>query len=175
MKFKETSLKGAYVIEPEQKTDERGFFARTFCRDEFKKHGLNPDISQCNMSYNKKKGTLRGMHYQSQPHGEVKVVSCIKGAIYDIIIDLRHDSPTYRQWVGVELTAENYLMLYVPVDFAHGYLTLEDNTIVTYRVSESYHPDFERGVRWNDLSFGIKWPLKPTVISDKDKNYPDYK
>ncbi len=175
MIFKETGLKGAYIIELELQADERGFFARTFCRQEFEEYGLNPHIAQGNISYNKKRGTLRGMHFQAAPYEEVKVISCTRGSIYDVIIDLRRDSPTRCQWFAVELRADNYKMLYVPEGFAHGFQTLKDDTVVNYQMSESYHPDYAWGVRWNDPSFGIKWPLKPTIISDKDKNFPDYK
>ena len=168
MIFKETTLKGAYVIELEQLQDERGFFARSFCQEEFEVHGLNPHIVQCNISYNKKKGTLRGMHYQSPPYEEVKVVSCMRGSIYDVIIDLRPDSSTYRQWFATSLTAENYQMLYIPEGLAHGFQTVEDNTVVYYQMSESYHPECARRVRWDDTAFGIEWPLVNPILSDKD-------
>jgi dTDP-4-dehydrorhamnose 3,5-epimerase len=171
MKFKETRLKGAYVIKPERQADERGFFARTFCQKEFEKQGLNPKIVQCNVSYNKKKGTLRGMHYQAAPYEEAKVVSCSKGTIYDVIIDLRHDSPTYCRWFAVELSAANYKMLYVPQGFAHGFQTLEDDTVVNYMMTEFYHPECARGVRWDDPAFGIKWPLPNPIMSKNDMNY----
>ena len=174
MIFKETKLKGAFVIELEPIDDERGFFARTFCRKEFRHHGLNPNLVQCNISYNKKKGTLRGMHYQVAPHEEAKLVSCLRGAIYEVIIDLRPDSPTYCQSYAVELRAENYRMLYVPEGFAHGFQTLEDNTLVFYQMSEFYHPECSRGMRWNDPAFGIEWPAAgKRIISDKDKSYAD--
>lgn len=175
MIFKETSLKGAYIIELEPLADERGFFARGFCRNEFEEKGLNPDIAQCSISYNKKRGTLRGMHYQAAPYEEIKLVSCPRGDIYDVIIDLRRDSPTYCRWFAVELSAENYRMLYVPEGFAHGFQTLEDDTVVNYKMSGSYNPDYARGVRWNDPAFGIKWPVELTIISEKDKNIPDFK
>jgi len=174
MIFKETKLKGAYVIELEPIKDERGYFARRFCQAEFKENGLNPCVAQCNVSYNEKKGTLRGMHYQNAPYEEAKVVSCIRGCIYDVIIDLRRDSATYCQWLGVELSAENYKMLYVPGGFAHGFQTVEDNAMVFYQVSEFYHPEYERGVRWDDSSFGIKWPLNNYIISTKDRQFPDF-
>lgn len=174
MIFKETTLKGAYEIELEQLPDERGFFARSFCKKECEEHGLNPHIVQCNISYNKKKGTLRGMHYQIAPHEEVKIVSCIRGAIYDVIIDLRPDSDTYCQWFAVNLTAENYKMLYIPEGFAHGFQTLEDNTVVFYQMSEFYHPECARGVRWDDATFRIRWPKRPTLISERDKKYSLY-
>ena len=175
MKFTETKLKGAYLIEIEKQEDNRGFFARSWCKKEFEAHGLNPNLVQCNVSYNKKKGTLRGMHYQIKPHEEAKVVSCIKGAIYDVVIDLRKDSPTYCKWVAEELTADNYKMLYVPEGFAHGFQSLEDDTIVYYQMSEFFHPECARGIRWDDSCVNIKWPpLVQKVLSDKDKGYLNY-
>jgi len=174
MIFKETKLKGAYVIELEPIRDERGYFARRFCQTEFKENGLNPCVAQCNVSYNEKKGTLRGMHYQRAPYEEAKLVSCIRGAIYDVIIDLRRDSTTYCQWFAIGLTEESYKMLYVPEGFAHGYQTLEDNTAVSYQVSEFYHPEYERGVRWDDKAFGVKWLIKNYTISAKDRQFPDF-
>jgi len=175
MKFIETNLKGAYVIELEPMEDERGFFARSFCQKEFEEHGLNLRTVQCNISFNKKKGTLRGMHYQVAPYEEAKLVGCIRGAIYDVIIDLRPDSPTYCQWFAVELIAEDYKMLYVPECFAHGFQTLENNTIVFYQMSEFYHPECARGVRWDDPVFGIEWPVKKLVISPRDQSYKSFK
>lgn len=175
MIFKETRLKGAYIIELERLEDERGFFARSFCRKEFEKHGLNPRVAQCNISHNKKKGTLRGMHYQVAPHEEAKLVSCIRGAIYDVIIDLRPDSTTYCQWFAVELTAEDCKMLYVPEGLAHGFQTLEDDTLVFYQMSEFYHPERARGVRWDDSTFEIGWPeVSRRIVSDKDQSYLDF-
>ena len=175
MIFRETILKGAYIIEPERREDSRGFFARVWCRKEFLAEDLNGQLVQSNISYNKEKGTLRGMHYQVEPFAEVKLVRCTMGAIYDVIIDLRPQSPTYLQWVAVELTAENRKMLYVPENFAHGYQTLVDNTEVFYQVSQFYVPDSEGGVRYNDPAFGIKWPMEVQVISDKDRSWPDYR
>ena len=174
MKFTETKLKGAYVIELEKREDDRGFFARTFCENEFAAQGLETRFVQGNMSTNPKKGTLRGMHRQVDPHQEVKVVRCTKGAIYDVIVDLRKDSPTYKQWVGVELTDENYKALYVPKDFAHGYLSLTDGAEVTYMVSAFYTPGAESGLRYNDPAFGIEWPIAIEVISEKDAAWEDY-
>jgi dTDP-4-dehydrorhamnose 3,5-epimerase len=177
MKLSETKLKGAYIIEIEPVTDERGFFARSFCANEFEKHGLNPRIVQCNISYNKKRATLRGMHYQVAPYEEAKLVSCIKGAIYDVIIDLRPDSPTYCQWFAVELTAHRSpltapsKMLYIPEGFAHGFQTLEDDTVVYYQMSEFYHPECARGVRWDDKAFGIEWPMPNPIMSERDKSF----
>ncbi len=180
MLFKETKLKGAYLIELEPILDERGFFARSFCQKEFKLHGINMDIAQGNVSYNKEKGTLRGMHYQTAPHEEAKLVSCLRGAIYDVIIDLRPDSLTYGKWTGVELTAHrsplaaHYRMLYIPKGFAHGFLTLEDDTEIFYLMSEFYAPGYGRGFRWDDPTFGIHWPDKIVVVSDQDRRYPDF-
>jgi len=173
MIFTETKLKAAYIIEPEALEDERGFFARTFCQEEFKAHGLNPCIAQCNISFNKKKGILRGMHYQAVPHEEAKLVRCTMGAIYDVIIDLRPDSSTYTQWVSIELTAENRRMLHIPEGFAHGFQTLTDNTEVFYQMSEFYHPECARGVRWDDAAFSIKWPIASPIVSDRDREYPN--
>lgn len=181
MIFRETKLKGAYIIGLEPSEDERGFFARSFCQKEFEEHGLNPRIVQCNISYNKKKGTLRGMHYQLAPYEEAKLVGCIRGTIYDVIIDLRPNSPTYRQWFAMELTAYSslpiapYKMLYAPEAFAHGFQALEDNTVVFYQMSEFYHPECARGVRWNDPAFGIEWPLSDPVMSKKDLIYQDFR
>ena len=175
MKFIETKLEGAYLIEPERLEDERGFFARTFCREEFEAHGLNPNVAQCNISFNNKKGTLRGMHYQVAPYEEVKLVSCIRGAVYDVIIDLRQDSSTYCQWFAVELSAENYKILYVPEWYAHGFQTLEDNTVVFYQMSEFYHPECASGVRWDDQAFGVEWPnIHHRIVSEIDKRYADF-
>jgi len=172
MIFCETKLKGAFFIEIEPIEDERGFFARSFCVREFSGRGLNPRIVQTNISFNKKKGTIRGMHYQAAPHAEAKVVLCLKGAIYDVIIDLRPESLTYKQWISEELSAENHKMLYIPEGFAHGFQTLEDNNEVFYLMSEFYHPESARGVRFDDPIFGIKWPLEHSTVSEKDRAYP---
>lgn len=174
MNFTPTILKGAFEIELNKLKDERGFFARAWCEKEFAEHGLTPIVHQCNVSYNIKKGTLRGMHYQVAPYQEAKTVRCTRGAIYDVIIDLRKDSATYKQWIGVELTADNYKMLHVPEDFGHGFITLEDNTEVTYQVSEFYTPGAEKGIRWDDPLFNIDWPEKIQVISEKDANWENY-
>ena len=155
MKFIETELKGAYIIEIEKLTDQRGFFARSWCQNELEAHGLTARTVQANVSYNHQKGTLRGMHYQIAPYQEAKLIRCTRGAIYDVIIDLRPDSSTYKQWIGEKLTADNYKMLFVPEDFAHGYLTLEDHTEVTYQVTQFYTPGSEKGIRYNDPAFGI--------------------
>ena len=172
MIFQETPLKGAYAIVMEKIEDERGFFARTWCKKEFEKNGLNLDLVQCNISYNKKRGTLRGLHYQEEPFGEVKLVRCIKGAIYDVIVDLRKDSDTYLKWFAIELTEENRNMLYIPQGFAHGFQTLKNDTEVFYQMSEFYDPQAARGYRWDDKAFGINWPIKEKIISNKDANYP---
>lgn len=175
MKFKETKLKDAYIIELEKHEDERGFFARAYCVNEFHEKGIEFPVVQANVSYNRYKYTLRGMHYQEQPYGEAKLVRCTRGAIFDAIIDVRPDSSTYMEWLGVELTDENYRMLFVPEGFAHGFITLEDDTQVTYQVSEFYTPGAERGIRWNDEAFNIDWPAEPDIISEKDSGWPDYK
>ncbi len=175
MKFTEISLNGAYLIEMDLLEDERGFFARSWCQKEFQAHQLNNQWVQCNISYNKKNGTLRGMHYQVPPYEEVKVVRCTSGAIYDVLLDLRSDSPTFKQWVALELSAVNHRMLYIPKGLAHGFQTLKDNTEVFYQMSEFYHPESARGVRWNDPSFFIKWPFNEKyIISEKDASYSDY-
>lgn len=174
MIFKETKLKGAFVIEPERLFDSRGFFARTFCRREFIQHGLNPRVVQCNVSFNKKKGTLRGMHHQIAPRQEDKFIRCTNGAIFDVIIDLQPESSTFKEWFSIELTAENRKMLYVPKGFSHGFMTLNDDTEVFYQMSEFYFPEYAKGIRWNDPVFGILWPEKVTFISERDKNYPDF-
>ena len=168
MKFTETKLKGAFVIELEERTDDRGFFARTFCAREFEEHGLKTSLVQSNMSYNHKKGTMRGMHYQVAPAMEAKLVRCTRGSVYDAIVDLRPDSPTYLQHFGLELSADNHKALYVPEMFAHGYLTLTDGAEVFYQVSEFYTPGTERGLRYNDAALGIEWPVAIEVISEKD-------
>lgn len=175
MRFIPTHLAGAYLIEPELISDERGFFARTWCRNEFAEMGLNPNLVQCNISYNKQRGTLRGMHYQKAPHAEAKLVRCTQGGVYDVIVDLRNDSKTFTQWFGVELTAENRKALYVPEGFAHGFITLKDDTEVLYQMSEFFHAECAAGVRWDDPVFLIQWPIDVKVISERDQNYPDFK
>jgi dTDP-4-dehydrorhamnose 3,5-epimerase len=171
MIFTETRLSGAYVIDLQCIKDERGFFARTWCKEEFEKHGLNSNLVQCNLSHNVKRGTLRGMHYQAAPHEEVKLVSCISGSIYDVIVDLRDKSPTFGQWQAFELSAQNHRMLYIPEGFAHGFQTLQDNTSVFYQMSEFYHPACAKGVRWNDPIFSINWPIAEKIMSEKDQKY----
>lgn len=174
MIFTETKLTGAFVIELERLVDMRGFFAMNWSEREFGARGLVPRFVESNISCSNKRGTLRGMHYQAQPHGQVKLVRCTMGSIFDVIIDLRPGSPTFKQWVSVELTAENRRMLYVPLDFAHGFQTLEDNTEVTYQMSSPYHPESSRGVRWDDPAFGIPWPEAERVIIARDREYPDF-
>jgi dTDP-4-dehydrorhamnose 3,5-epimerase len=172
--FTETRLKGAYIIGLEKRADERGFFARSWCEREFAEHNLNPRTVQCNISFNTRKGTLRGMHYQVAPSAEAKLVRCTQGAIYDVIIDLRPDSPTFKQAVAETLTAQDHKMLYVPEGFAHGFLTLEDNSEIFYQMSEFYSPQHARGVRWNDPAFGIEWPIRNPSMADRDRNYSDF-
>jgi len=172
--FTETELTGSYIIEIEKLEDERGFFARTWDQNLFKKNGLNPHLVQCDISFNKNKGTLRGMHYQIPPYEEAKLIRCTKGSIFDVIIDLRKDSKSFRQWVGQELSEHNYKMLYVPEGFAHGFQTLEDNTEVCYQMSQFYKPASAQGIRWDDKAFNIKWPLKPNFMSEKDQSYEDF-
>src|SRR5882762_5631992 len=172
MTFTETALKGAFIIEPKLILDERGFFASTWSQKEFAGRGLGAPVVQANVSLNKRRGTLRGMHFQINPHQEVKLVRCTAGSILDVIVDLREDSPSFHQWVGVELSVGNRLMLYVPEGFAHGYQTLADNTEVAYQISEYYHPESARGVRWDDPAFGIDWPLPVTTMSERDRNHP---
>lgn len=174
MHFVPTPLAGAYLIEPEPVRDERGFFARTWCRDEFAAHSLNPGLVQCSISYNGKKGTLRGMHYQKKPHEEAKLVRCTQGAIHDVLIDLRPESPSYLGWFGAELSAANRKSLYIPEGFAHGFLTLTDDAEVLYQISEFFHPECASGIRWNDPAFAIQWPDAVKVISERDANYPDF-
>jgi dTDP-4-dehydrorhamnose 3,5-epimerase len=174
MIFTATDLQDACIIDIEPRSDDRGFFARTWCQQEFEQQGLVARIAQANMSYNKFKGTLRGMHFQHAPHAEVKIIRCTRGAIYDAIIDLRPDSPSYKRWIGVELTAENYRMLYVPEGFAHGFQTLTDDVEVAYNVSQFYTPGAEGGIRYDDPAFAIDWPLPVQVISEKDANWPAF-
>lgn len=175
MIFKKIKLQGARIIELEKHEDARGHFARAWCKKEFEAHGLNSNLAQANTAFSLQKGTLRGMHYQIAPYEEAKLIRCIHGAVFDVIIDLRPKSNTYCEWLGVELTAENQTMLYMPEGFAHGYMTLEHNAEVFYMVSQFYVPDSERGVRWNDPAFGIEWPATTDLlISEKDKNWPDF-
>ena len=175
MVFHETVLKGAFLIDLERHRDERGFFARTFCVDEFQARGLNARLMQCSVSFNEKRGTLRGLHWQTEPHAEAKLVRVTRGAIFDAIVDLRTGSPTFKQHFVCELTADNHRMLYVPEGFAHGFQTLEDNTEVFYQMSAVFAPALARGVRWNDPAFGIQWPDVPQrIMNARDAAYPDF-
>ena len=172
MIFSETTLAGAMIIDVTRMPDERGFFARCFSADEFAARGLPAAMPQCSVSFNTRKGTLRGMHFQAAPHAEDKLVRCTAGSIFDVIVDLRADSPTWRRWFGVELTAANHRSLFVPKGFAHGFVTLLDDTEVQYMISTPYAIGFERGVRWNDPAVAIEWPIEPAVISARDAAYP---
>jgi dTDP-4-dehydrorhamnose 3,5-epimerase len=172
MIFQQSPLSGAFVVELEPRADERGFFARSYCAAEFTAQGLGPELRQCSVSYNTRKGTLRGMHYQGAPHEEHKLVRCTAGAIFDVIVDIRDSSPTYRRWFGTELTGANRRSLFIPPGFAHGFVSLTDNAEVYYMISVGHAPEFGRGFRWNDPAFAIEWPLLPTVISPRDASYP---
>lgn len=174
MKFEKTALEGAWVIELEPRGDERGFFARAYCRKELEEHGIDPTVVQCNISYSRDAGTLRGFHYQKAPAEETKLMRCTKGAIYDVMIDLRPDSDTYLQHFGIELSAENKKMVFVPKGFAHGFMTLQDHTEVLYMVGEYYSPECEDGLRYDDPRFNIEWPREPVVVSEKDRCWPDF-
>jgi dTDP-4-dehydrorhamnose 3,5-epimerase len=174
MRFTETRLSGAFIVEIEPHRDERGSFARTFCRREFQEGGLPTEFVQCSLSTNRARGTLRGMHWQGEPAPEGKLVRCTRGAVYDVIIDLRPRSPTYLQWLAVELTCENALAVFVPAGFAHGYQTLVPESDVFYQMTEFYQPDLQRGVRWNDPAFGIDWPIPVPILSPRDAGYPDF-
>jgi dTDP-4-dehydrorhamnose 3,5-epimerase len=172
--FHETELPGVFEICLDRKVDERGFFARTWCRNEFQDFGLNPALAQCSLSFNRRSGTLRGMHYQAEPSQEAKLVRCTRGSLYDVALDLRPGSPAFRRWTAATLTAGQGNMLYIPEGCAHGFLTLEDETEVFYQISEFYNPEAARGVRWNDPAFQIAWPAAVQVISDRDRTYPDF-
>jgi dTDP-4-dehydrorhamnose 3,5-epimerase len=175
MRFRELELPGAYLVELDRIEDERGFFARTFCREEFAEHGLETELVQANTAFNRKAGTLRGLHFQAEPHEETKLVRCTRGAVYDVIVDLRPGSATYTRWVGVELTAENDTQLYVPRGFAHGYQTLVDDTETSYLMGAAYEASAARGVRWDDPAFGIDWPeTAEQTISERDRTWPDF-
>jgi dTDP-4-dehydrorhamnose 3,5-epimerase len=174
MRFVETGLPGAYIIELERREDDRGFNARAWCEREFREHGLTARLVQANVIFNRRKGTLRGMHHQVPPHAESKLFRVTRGAIHDVILDLRPDSPTYEQWAAFELSADSFRMLYVPERFAQGFQTLEDDTELVYQASEFYAPEFERGIRHDDPAFGIEWPLPVGAISAKDRSWPDY-
>jgi len=173
--YEETDIKGVFVIEPQMLEDERGFFTRTWCAQEFREHGLNPRLVQCNVSFNKRMGTVRGMHYQVAPYEEPKLVRCTKGSIYDVVIDLRPGSPTFKRWKAVTLAAHNYKMVYIPEGCAHGFQTLEDNSEVFYQISEFYAPEYSRGVRWDDPAFDIQWPpVHARTMSARDRGFPDF-
>lgn len=174
MTFHSTKISGVFEIHLEPKPDERGFFSRSWCHKEFESHGLNPKLLQCNVSFSTRKGTLRGMHYQAAPHSETKLVRCTRGAIFDVIVDLRPRSRTFKNWISAVLTAENRNAIYVPEGCAHGFLTLEDQSEVFYQMSEIYNAESARGVRWDDRAFGIVWPEKVEVISERDRTYPDF-
>jgi dTDP-4-dehydrorhamnose 3,5-epimerase len=174
MLFEKTTIGGVFRISPERKADERGFFARTWCREEFEKAGLDAALVQCSLSYNARKGTLRGMHHQTAPYAETKLVRCTMGAIYDVILDLRRESPTFKKWIGLTLTAENREMVYIPKGCAHGFLTLDDNSEIFYQMTEFYQPEAAQGVRWNDPAFAIDWPGNVEVISERDRTLPDF-
>ncbi|MBL6448106.1 dTDP-4-dehydrorhamnose 3,5-epimerase [Fulvivirga sp. 29W222] len=174
MIFEETKLRGAYVIKPERLEDERGFFARSFCLKEFAEHGLSPFVVQCNISYNKKKGTFRGMHFQAPPFEEDKIVCCTQGSILDYVVDLRLGSPTFKQWVAVELSAENRNILYIPKTFAHGFITLTNDTQVFYQMTQFYNAESARGFRWDDPAFDIQLPIPVESIAEKDRSFPPF-
>jgi dTDP-4-dehydrorhamnose 3,5-epimerase len=175
MKFEETAIDGVWLIEPERREDSRGSFARAFCEREFATYGLLTRFPQCNLSANRQRGTLRGMHFQNEPKPEVKLVRCIRGSIYDVVIDLRRESPTYCKWLRFELAADNGRALYIPAGIAHGFQTLEDHTDLYYHMGEFYEPALASGVRWNDPAFRIDWPISSPILSDKDAVYPDYR
>ena len=175
MIFQETKLAGVFEIQIEAKADERGFFARTWCQQEFESHGLNSRLAQCSVSFNIRKGTLRGMHYQAAPFPETKVVRCTRGSLYDVVLDLRETSPTFKQWIGVTLDAEKRNMVYVPEGCAHGFITLEAETEIFYQISEFFKPELSRGVRWDDPAFKIAWPAPVELISERDRTYPDFR
>jgi dTDP-4-dehydrorhamnose 3,5-epimerase len=174
MEYHESKIRGVFEIRIEPKEDERGVFARTWCQKEFEERGLNPRLVQCSLSFNTKKGTLRGMHYQAEPYAEAKLVRCAQGSIYDAVIDLRAQSPTFRNWISVVLDAKKRNMVYIPEGCAHGFLTLEDGSEVFYQMSQFYDAGSARGVRWDDPAFRIAWPQKVTVISERDRTYPDF-
>jgi len=173
MQFLETRIAGAWLVQPELRVDERGSFARLWCHDEFAARGLDANFVQCNTSFSVRRGTLRGLHYQAPPHAEVKLVSCVRGRVFDVVVDLRRTSATYGGWFGVELNPDNRTMVYVPEGCAHGYLTLEDGSEVTYPVTAAYAAGAEQGIRWNDAAIGIEWPIEPVVLSPKDQQWPD--
>jgi dTDP-4-dehydrorhamnose 3,5-epimerase len=174
MLFTETALKGAFLVELDTKPDPRGFFARSWCVEEAAAHGLNPQVVQCNISFNTERGTLRGLHWQAAPRAEVKLVRVTRGAIFDVVCDLRPESPTFKRYLAVELSAENRRALYIPEGFAHGFQTLMDATEVYYQMSEIFSPEFARGARWDDPAFGVRWPIESPTLSDRDRNWPPF-
>ena len=174
MTFTESRIPGAWLIDITAIHDPRGFFAMTWVPSEFRKHGIDPVLAQCNLAFNHQRGTLRGMHFQTAPHAQAKIIRCTRGALLDVIVDLRPESPAYCQWAAVELTADNHRMLYMPEGIAHGYITLTDEVEAYYHASTAWEPKAESGVRWNDAAFAIEWPFAPLVISDKDAGWPDY-
>ncbi len=173
MRYLSTSVAGAFVLEQERRADERGWFARTWDAEELRAHGLDPALTQCSASFNHRRGTLRGMHWQAPPFAEVKIVRCVRGALYDVAVDLRPDSPTFRRWAAVELTPDNGRAFYIPRGFAHGFFTLADATEVAYQISAPYQPSAARGARFDDPSLAIEWPGQPEVIAPRDRDYPD--
>jgi dTDP-4-dehydrorhamnose 3,5-epimerase len=174
VKFHGTTLGGVILVEVVPQADERGYFARTFCEKEFPAAGLPAHFVQNNISYNKKRGTLRGMHFQKEPHPEGKLVSCPRGKIFDVALDLRPSSPTFRQWAGFELSEENHSLLYIPPGFAHGFQTLEDDSVVSYQMTEFHFPELSGGVRWDDPAFAIQWPVEEKILSPRDRSFPDF-
>lgn len=174
MQFILTPVDGVLIVQPEPVEDERGYFARTWCREEFRKHGLDASIEQCNLSFNLRKGTLRGLHYQAPPGEEAKLVRCTRGSLFDVALDLRRHSPTFLKHAGVVLDAASHRALYIPAGCAHGFQTLEDATEVSYQMSRSYAPELARGVRWDDPAFGVQWPVEVSVISERDRNYANF-
>jgi dTDP-4-dehydrorhamnose 3,5-epimerase len=174
MKLEQLPLDGAFAVAPEPHEDERGFFARIWSSVEFAERGLAADLAECSLSFTPLRGTLRGLHYQIPPHEEAKLLTCVRGAIWDVIVDLREESPTYRKWHGTDLSAENLMLLYVPEGFAHGFITLSDDVLVLYQISEPHHPEYARGVRWNDPAFAIDWPSEPALVGLTDQSFPDY-
>jgi len=174
MQFRPLPMAGAFAVEIEPREDERGFFARSFCRQEFAEHGMSPVIAQCNVSWNRLRGTLRGIHFQRDPHWEAKLVRCTQGAAYDVVVDLRTDSPTYLKWAAVEITAANRTAVYAPSGFGHGFQTLCDDTEIFYQMSEPYYPELSGGIRWNDTAIAVEWPILPPIVSDRDNSYQDF-
>lgn len=174
MRFTETPIAGAFLVDLEPVEDQRGFFARTYCEEKFRDRGLAFHFAQSSIAFSKRKGTLRGMHYQRDPHAEAKLIRCTRGAVYDVVIDLRPHSPTFRHWFAAELSAANRRMLYIPTGLAHGYQTLEDETEISYQMSAPYHPQSADGIRWDDPAFAVRWPLDVTVLSERDRSWPDF-